>query len=95
MLPGFERLSIESLDLDPMILLLLVSAMISVRVRDVSRVLKSAYMLDAVQNSSSCVAKAVERITNVVKTPDHVSIAWRVTSLAFLCLGRAEDTGRE
>ena len=93
-LPGFERLSIESLGSDPMILLLLVSAMISVRVRDVSRARKSAYMLDAVRNSSSYVAKVVERITNAVKTPDHVSIAWRVTSLAFLCLGREEDMGR-
>ena len=77
-----------------MILLSLVSAMISVRVRDVSRARKSAYMLDAVRNSSSCVAKAVERIINVVKTLDHVSIAWRVTSLAFLYPERGEDMGR-
>jgi hypothetical protein len=51
-------------------------------------------MLDAVRNSSSCVAKAVERITNVVKTLDHVGIAWRVISLAFLYPGRGEDMGR-
>ena len=94
-LPGFERLSIESLGLDSMILLLLVSAMISVRARGASRARKSAYMLDAVRNSSSCVAKVVERVTDVVKTPDHVSIAWRVTNLAFLFPGRGEDMGRE
>ena len=77
-----------------MILLLLVSAMISVRVRDVSRAQKSVYMSDAVRNSSSCAAKVVERITNVVKSLDHVSIAWRVTSLAFLYPERGEDMGR-
>ena len=76
-----------------MILLLLVSAMISVRVRGVSRAQKSVYMLDAVRNSSSCVAKAVERIINVVKTLDHVSIAWRVTSLVFWYPGKGEDMG--
>lgn len=75
-------------------LLLLVSAMINVRVRDVSRARKSAYMFNAVRNLSSCVAKAVERTINVVKTLDHVSIAWRVTSLAFLYPGRGEDMGR-
>ena len=90
-LPGFE---LESLGLDSMILLLLVSAMISVRVRDVSRARKSAYMLDAVRSSSSCVAKDVERIINVVKILDHVSIAWRVTNLAFLYPGKGEDMGR-
>jgi hypothetical protein len=93
-LSGFERLSIESLGLGSMILLLLVSAMISVRVRGASRAQKNAYMLDAVRNSSSCVARVVERIINVVKTPDHANIAWRVTSLAFLCPGRGEDMGR-
>ena len=92
-LPGFERLSIESLGLDPMILLPLVSAIISVRVRDVPRARKSAYMLDAVRSSSSCVAKVAERITNVVKTPDRVSIAWRVTSLASLYPEKGEDMG--
>lgn len=92
-LPGFERLSIESLGSDSMILLL-VSAMISVHVHGVFRAQKSAYMLDAVRNSSSCVAKVVERITNVVKTPDHVNIVWRAAGLVFLCPGRGEDTGR-
>ena len=91
--PGFERFSIESLDSDSMILLL-PSAMISARVHDVSRAQKSAYMLDAVRSSSSCVAKVVEKIINVVKKLGHVSIVWRVRSLAFLCPGRGEAMGQ-